>query len=263
MTSAVIKIFLSQPGIEINDGLYCQKNLNRNSQFEDLYLALRKKEGRLYEDALPSLPNVQPQHPLIKEWKIRKRSADRLIGYFKKRRPVTVLEVGCGNGWLIHYIHSVIRAEYLGIDINKTELQQGVNAFGHNKNLFFLHADLLSSFFNSPITDVVIVASSIQYFADLRQLIQKLLKLLKPGGQIHILDSPIYEELSVDSARHRSANYFSSLGIPEMQSYYFHHSWESLRPFNPTIIYNPDTMWNRTLRQLRHNSPFPWIIIQN
>ena len=67
-----------------------------------MYLASRKKENRIYSDEqVVQLPFIEPTHIHYHEWQVRKRSALRLIHYLeKKNKPLSILEIGCGNGWL-------------------------------------------------------------------------------------------------------------------------------------------------------------------
>src|SRR6478609_3338202 len=75
----------------------------------ELYIALREKEGRLVSDEeLLKLPEVNAFHIHLKEWRIRKKSCDQLLNYVaKKNRPLKILEIGCGNGWLSNRLASV------------------------------------------------------------------------------------------------------------------------------------------------------------
>ena len=71
-------------------------------EFEQLYVDLRSNEQRIYSDEeVAWLPDVDEDHVHKKEWQIRKVSAEKLVQYLKhKKRPLKILEVGCGNGWL-------------------------------------------------------------------------------------------------------------------------------------------------------------------
>ena len=109
------------------------------------------------------------------------------------------------------------------------------------------------------------LASSVQYFPDLKSLFKRLIKLLGECGEIHIIDSPFYTKKSVISAKQRTVNYYHELGYPEMANHYYHHLWSDLTGFKYKIKYNPDTFFCR----LKHGftkkilSPFPWIVIQS
>lgn len=264
MPGSLIKDIITNASLEIFNGLYFQKNLEKGLPFENEYIQLRKAEGRIYDVAtVAKLPDVEVSHPLLKEWRIRKRSANRLIQFLKSRKPKTIIEVGCGNGWLIRCIHSALEADCLGIDRNETELRQAVKTSGNAKSLAFIYADFFSELFAKPCADAIILASVIQYFPDAKSLLERSVAMLNPGGQVHILDSPFYSEKTIRAARERSQKYFSAMGQPEMQFHYFHHAWNVLDGFNVTIKYNPNTLLNRLSQKVDGNSPFPWIVIEN
>lgn len=262
MAASIHNDFLKHTSLELSDGLYLQKSLPRGRSFESQYITLRKKEGRIYSDALVSkLPEMAISHPLSKEWVVRKKSSKRLIQYLKLRQPKIILELGCGNGWLTHCIHSSTNAECLGVDTNESELRQAIRVFGNQQSMAFIYADIFSEVFDKPIADVIVLASALPYFSDAHGLLTRLLNILPSGGQLHIIDSPFYKEKVIQSARERSASYFDSLGLSEMKFHYFHHPWNVLDRFNFTISYNPTTLLNTLSRKVFNDSPFPWVII--
>jgi len=63
--------------------------LERSGEQERAYLAVREKEGRIYSDReLARLPEVEPNHPHYREWRIRASSLNRLLRYLKgKEKP--------------------------------------------------------------------------------------------------------------------------------------------------------------------------------
>src|ERR1700689_2775716 len=111
-----------------------------NNDFEDLYLAVRQCEKRLYSDEqVRRLPDIDALHIYAEEWKIRKRSSMRLIEYIqKKHRPMRILEVGCGNGWLSAKLSEIPGADVIGLDINQTEISQANRVFVKD-NLEFVY----------------------------------------------------------------------------------------------------------------------------
>jgi ubiquinone/menaquinone biosynthesis C-methylase UbiE len=263
VSTATFNDFLERhPGIEKRNGLFYQRILPTEKPFEQHYTHLRKQEGRLYSDETAKmLPDISPGHPLANEWRIRKNSTDRLISFLKNCKAGKILEVGSGNGWLMHRIQKSLDADCLGIDINETELQQAVRISDENSRLNFLYADISSDLLDTPIADAIIVASVIQYFSEPTILIRKLQTLLKPGGAIHIIDTPFYTMYEVEQARARSNKYFEKLGHPEMIGQYFHHTWEVFAEFDYRVLHNPDSVTSRLRRYIDCNSPFPWIAI--
>jgi SAM-dependent methyltransferase len=229
----------------------------------DLYLRLREKEGRFYPDELvANLPAIQAGHPLADEWRIRARSAARLTRYLARQsKPLHLLDLGCGNGWLTNFL-SIPDRFVTGMDQNLPELHQAARVFSSNANLHFLQADIFSAPFQPNTFNVIILASVIQYFRDLPGLVKHLFNYLKPHGQIHIIDSPLYSIDEIEAASLRSHEYYIGLGFPEMEKYYFHHALTSLQEFSVQLLYDPRANLFRLQRLAGVNvSPFPWVMI--
>jgi ubiquinone/menaquinone biosynthesis C-methylase UbiE len=220
----------------------------------DIYLRVREREGRLYPDPVASqLPATPIDHPLQKEWRARAASSDRLTGYLARLpRAVKVLDLGCGNGWLANRIAETAKANVIGVDLNLTELAQARRLFADRPALSWMAADIFCAPFCGRLFDIVVIASAIQYFADVPLLLQSLIPLLRRGGEIHILDSPFYSAGELHAARERSRRYYEELGLPEMAGHYHHHSTAALEKHNPVWLYHPQEA------QIK-DSPFPWI----
>ena len=228
------------------------------NQFEEQYISLRKKEGRLYSDEeVRLLPSVPKKHPLASEWKIRTRSAGRLAAYLgEKSTALRILEVGCGNGWLSHRLSLLKGSSVTGLDINTTELEQAKRVFSR-ENLDFVYGDIRRGILKERF-DVVVFAASIQYFSSVREIIYAALKQLKPGGEVHIMDTYFYNSRELPAAIERSKHYFKDLGFPSMENYYFHHPLEALNVYAYNILYDPTRFPNKILKR----SPFYWIRIR-
>jgi SAM-dependent methyltransferase len=253
--------FVRHPGFQLRAGIFRQQESTLSTDFESTYLNLRRQEGRLYDDdQLTKLPHLT-NHPLQKEWSIRRTSANNLVIGLQGRKINKLVEIGCGNGWLLRHLTTALKTEGAGIDINLQELEQAVRVFGSLEYLVFAHADILSGVLNEPIADVIVLASVIQYFPDLNLLLSQLMKLLAPSGEIHILDSPLYTIDKVELAKMRSDHYFMESGSPSMKDSYFHHTWKSIQDYHYQVLYDPDTLSNKFRRWTSSYSPFPWIKI--
>jgi ubiquinone/menaquinone biosynthesis C-methylase UbiE len=229
-----------------------------HDDFEQQYLSLRRKEGRVYTDEqVKQLPNISADHPLAKEWKMRRFSAENLAAYFEeKKQTLKILEVGCGNGWLSHRLSLLQDVSVTGMDINSEELQQAKRVF-HREGLDFIYGDPEHDVSDDTF-DAVVFAASIQYFASLQDVIRTVLQKLKTGGEVHILDTYFYKAEELKSAAQRSKQYFAGIGFPMMERFYFHHSLEDLNEFSFQTLYDPETFKNRILKR----SPFRWIRIK-
>jgi len=233
------------------------------------YLAVREREGRLYPDAIVELlPHVPAGHPLENEWRQRADSSDRLRAYLaavsRRGRPLRVIDVGSGNGWLARRIAGLPGSEVVGLEANDVELAQARRVFGGRPGLRFSSGDMLTA--PSPLdgATVVVLASVIQYAADLPALLRRLLGWLAPEGELHVLDSPLYRPGELAGARERTRRYYAQLGVPEMAEAYHQHTWSALDGFAAEVRYRPDAWLRRLERRVlgRVRSPFPWIRIR-
>ena len=230
------------------------------NDFEELYISLRKKEKRIYTDEqLASLPDIEVTHPHAGEWKTRKRSAGRLYRHLQqKKRPLSILEVGCGNGWLIAKMATLENVRATGIDINTMELAQAKKVFSHYPNLTFIAADIENGWLRNRKFDVIIFAAALQYFPSSDTVLRLSLAALNEGGEIHILDSIFYPTAEVENAALRTLNYYRSIGFESMAKYYFHLPKKILERFHTKLLYDPSTFINRIFRK---QDRFPWIMI--
>jgi len=232
----------------------------------DLYIRARSREGRLLDDAVVAgLPEVPPDHPHAAEWRLRAGSCRRLLAELRaQRRPLRVLELGCGNGWLAHRIAELPGSRVRGADVNDVELEQARRVFGQRGNLDFVHHDMRRPELPMPTPDLLVLASSVQYVEDTAPLIEAWLAALAPGGELHILDSPLYHLDEVAAAQERTLRHYAEIGVPEMAEAYLHHTWESLQRFHLEVLHRPDASLARLRRRLLGgpSSPFPWIRIR-
>jgi SAM-dependent methyltransferase len=223
--------------------------------FENKYLAIRTAEGRIYSDAeLKVLPYLGFPHPNWREWGTRRKSLRILVDALKRQRARSVLELGCGNGWLSARLAEELgTANVLGVDVNLTELKQAARVF-RRSNLRFACADIFSCGQLGPF-DAIVAAASIQYFPDLRALLRALLELKTVDGLIYLLDSHLYrDETEAEAAKQRSIDYYRKLGFDAFSSNYNAHTWDALDGFSYRVLYDPSRIRNRIRTRL---TPFP------
>jgi ubiquinone/menaquinone biosynthesis C-methylase UbiE len=150
---------------------------------------------------------------------------------------------------------SITGAKVTGLDINRTELEQARRVF-QKANLQFVLGDIRNGLVKGEF-DAIIFAASLQYFKPLEETINACFQHLKPGGEIHVLDTQFYSESGQVEARKRSEDYFKKLASVAMQEYYFHHSLRDLEPFRYKVLFNPSSFFNKVFKA----GPFPWICI--
>jgi ubiquinone/menaquinone biosynthesis C-methylase UbiE len=251
------------PKLYIKRGVYYLSEYKK-SEFEKIYLKIREKENRIYDDAtLKTLPDIKTSHPLYDEWKIRKKSMQKIIAYLiNKDRILNILEVGCGNGWLTHHLAMIKNSYVVGVDINKFELEQAARVFNNFSNHKFFYADIFADSFDLGDFDIIVLPNSIRYFANITYLIERLLCLTKRNGEIHIINSPIYNPSEIQKAQKQTLKYYEKIGCCGMSEFHFHHSIEDLRIYNPVFL-NKQIKQNFYSWFFKDDSPFPWIMIKN
>jgi protein-L-isoaspartate O-methyltransferase len=230
------------------------------------YLHAREREGRLLSDDLVArLPDLPRDHPLHREWLARADSSARLLAYLRTMEgPLAIVEGGSGNGWLAAAMADIPGATVIGVDANEVELAQARRVFGNRSNLSFLTGDLETMAPPLDAADVIVLASVVQYVADVGALLARLRAWLAEAGEIHLLDSPIYRREHVAAARERTRAHYAAVGVPEMADAYHHHTWADFEPFHPTTLLRPEPTAGRFLRRLagRVETPFPWLVIR-
>lgn len=222
--------------------------------FSDSYIKVREIENRVYSNQqLKQLPVINKQHPHYQDWIMRRKSVSRFSDYLGNKKPGKLLEIGCGNGWFTNLCSGYVNTS-VGIDVNMKELEQAALVF-KGPHIYFAWWDIFSG---NPFTeniDIIVLNAVIQYFPDLERLLDKLSQHLNPGGEIHIIDSPFYEESAISAAKLRSAEYYRKMGVPEMADHYFHHGNTKISDFE--VMYQPTL--NLLIRLINgKDMPFGW-----
>jgi SAM-dependent methyltransferase len=232
----------------------------------DAYIRARRREGRVFPDELVAgLPVLPRDHALHREWGQRADSAARLMAYLQATpRRLTIADLGCGNGWLTHRLATIPGSQVIGIDTNSVEIEQARRVFGEGRNVTFVERDFLIPPLPFTNADVVVLAAVVQYVPGLAALLRAVVNALPPGGEVHVIDSPIYEPADVAEARDRTQRHYEAVGVPELAERYHHHTWRSLGPLRYDVLYRPDAVVRRLERRFlrRERSPFPWIRVR-
>jgi SAM-dependent methyltransferase len=170
-------------------------------QFAKDYAAHRAQEGRGYAgDELLALPYIT-SGPLARQWAVRARSFDafrqRVILPMAKAvgRPLDVLDLGAGNGWLSY------RVAQMGHHAQALDIRDDdVDGLGASQP-FLQRTDgrmqiAVASFEAIPAAadsfDVAVFNAALHYAIDLAAVLVEAMRVVRPGGRIVILDSPVY-----------------------------------------------------------------------
>ena len=184
-------------------------------QFLNDYGKIRQAEGRGSDDAAYylALPYRDLTGKNSAQWEIRAKSYDYLAHKVlptiesKLKRPLDVLDLGAGNGWLSYRLalrqHHPVALDIFG------DSSDGLGSARHYPLKFpLIEADFDHLPFPSLGFDLAIYNSSIHYSADYVRTLTEARRVLRPGGTIIIMDSPVYRRredgLRMVSERHEN-----------------------------------------------------------
>ena len=187
------------------------------------YTLIRDAEGYGYDQPAryQRLPEADPADPLAWQWRMRAATFASLrkhvLGTMTKRAiihedtrsntnmsqafvalrapswidPLRVLDLGAGVGWLSNQLARLGHAP-CAIDLN-IDPRDGLGAARHYGGDW---PRVQAEFDHLPLADqqagLVIYNASLHYSADYHATLAEALRVLRPGGQIAIMDSPIY-----------------------------------------------------------------------
>jgi SAM-dependent methyltransferase/uncharacterized protein YbaR (Trm112 family) len=168
-------------------------------RFIEEYETVRRFEGRGSADAeyYRALPYKDLSGKFSKDWAIRARSFEVLVKKLltpvqaQLERPLKVLDLGAGNGWLSNRLAS--QGDWVvAVDLLVNE-QDGLGAWKYYEHPFtpvqaeFHHLPIMDGF-----ADVAIFNASFHYSENYEETLKEALRALDQEGMVVIIDSPIY-----------------------------------------------------------------------
>lgn len=159
------------------------------------YQRIRTAEGRGAEDAAyyRALPQVPQDDPLAHQWHIRARTIRAFESKVLPRlgKGLRVVDCGAGCGWLSYRLRTQGHHP-LSIDINE-DPRDGLGALPH------LTPDwpaARAEFDDLPVADgsadLVVFNGTLHYSNNLAGTFREAVRVLRRGGHIVVLDSPLY-----------------------------------------------------------------------
>ncbi|MBE7173794.1 MAG: bifunctional demethylmenaquinone methyltransferase/2-methoxy-6-polyprenyl-1,4-benzoquinol methylase UbiE [Williamsia sp.] len=116
----------------------------------------------------------------------------RAIRELKALRPKQVLDVATGTGDVAILVHRMLRPDRVtGVDISEGMLELGRKKIAKlmlNKEIQLLKGDSEAINFPEASFDAVTVAFGVRNFEHLRSGLQEMLRVLKPGGKLVVLE---------------------------------------------------------------------------
>ncbi len=165
------------------------------------YAAHRQAEGRGYAgDALFALPYLKTG-PLARQWAVRARSYEALMSRVirpeiaRAGRPLTVLDLGAGNGWLSYRI-ALEGCLTTALDIRDDAIDGLGAGRAFVERARGRMATRVAAFEEIPLpeasVDVAVFNASLHYATDLAAVLAEAARVTRPDGSLAILDSPFY-----------------------------------------------------------------------
>jgi SAM-dependent methyltransferase len=181
------------------------------------YTRIRLAERRGSDDPADylALPGCRPDHPIAWQWALRRRTfaalARRVLPRLGAGRKV--LDLGAGVGWLSHRLAE--RGHHpCAVDLS-TDPYDGLGAARHYRPAWpRLQAEFDRLPFPENEADLAIFNASLHYSTDYRATLAEALRVLRPGGTLLVLESPIYrrEESGRRMVEERHADFARRFG---------------------------------------------------
>lgn len=164
-------------------------------EFTQSYQSIRASEGYTGRGAeyYRRLPMHPPKEPDSDIWRIRQKSFAAFRKILTRAVPAggTVLDLGSGNGWLSHQT-ALLGYRPMGMDIN-TDPDDGLAAVRHYPLQWPV---VMASFDQLPLADggvdMAVFNGSLHYSERVEDTLAETFRVLRPGGTLVILDTPIY-----------------------------------------------------------------------
>jgi SAM-dependent methyltransferase len=184
--------------IPLRDGIYRLLKPGRLQAIEPFlaqYRRIRGDDGYRQHDAAyyRLLPRVEARDPQATTWRIRRESF-RNLGRVLRRfggRPLRVLDLGAGSGWLSARLtevgHACVAVDWLD------DVEDGLGAIRHYPIRFTC---VQADFGDLPLApgqfDVAIFNASLHYSDDPARTLCQARAMLAPGGILAVMDSPLF-----------------------------------------------------------------------
>jgi SAM-dependent methyltransferase len=202
------------------DGIHRFLTADRLAFFQPFlrdYTAVRLGEGRGAIDgaALRRLPEPTTGDPLERQWNLRRRTwatvRDRVLRSSGSR--LVVIDIGAGVGWLSNRLGELGHQPH-AVDLTIDDVD-GLGAARHYDPPWPRYqAEMDALPFADGQADMVVFNASLHYSTDYVRTIGEALRVLRPGGRVVIMDSPVYrhDQAGLQMVAERHADFETRFG---------------------------------------------------
>lgn len=252
------------------------------AQFIREYEHVRQAEGRGSNNAAyyRRLPFAKATERLAKMWQIRAQSYQTLVDNVvnplvkEKKRPLTILDLGAGNGWLSNQLaQQGHQLATIDLTINMFD-GLGTHHF-YETSFLPVQAEFERLPFLPQQADLIIFNASFHYATSYEKTLAEALRLLRPGGQVVVMDTAVYHNPTSGQqmVQEREAAFQQQYGFPSnalpSQNYL---SYQQINELGYKLSLNWTThwpiphwrqtvrRWRAKLRRQREPAQFPLLI---
>ncbi len=211
---------------ERRDGIWRFLAPERQADYEQFmreYQIVRQAEQRGSTDAAyyRALPFADLSGRFAADWRIRARSFRAFQRKVllplerEQRRTLRVIDLGAGNGWLSSRLaqrgHAVAAVDLL------TNALDGLGTHVHYDSIFTpVQAEFDRLPFVDQHIDLAVFNASLHYSSNYEVTLGESLRVLRPGGLLVIVDSPVYRSAAsgAQMVREREAAFTRAYGFP-------------------------------------------------
>jgi SAM-dependent methyltransferase len=246
------------------------------------YETVRSREGWGSED--PSyyreLPFRDTSGRFVLTWRIRAANYRTLIRRVvrplerREARPLVILELGAGNGWLSHRLaqrgNRVAAVDLLTNDLDGLGARQR-----YGGRFVAVQADFDRLPFPAGVADLAIFSAALHYSPDARVTLAEACRVLRERGVVAIVDTPLYhdEASGLEMLRESDERFRADHGVsatPASAEGFLTHArlrrilpslgmrWKVVRPW-PWWSMRAHALWAR-LRGHRETATLPIIV---
>ncbi len=175
---------------------------------------------------LLNLPDRDTTGRQSAKWRVKARSVDALFELLRALPPRRILDLGCGVGWLANQLArrgyeafavDIVQDNALGLRAADVYLQAGSlfeRVWGELERPPFLNGTF----------DAVICNASLHYAASLEVALAEVNRVLRTGGLLVVMNSPVHDEARSAGRAERSFRLrLSQLGASEYLVSRYHH----------------------------------------